>query len=323
MKNNWMRTGARAVLMAAAWVLVGCAASSGKLQGPAGEFRPLAQTQANEAVVVFFREGGSDTRVPLVLANDRVVGSLLADRYAQARICAGALAVGAADRADTVSVPRYQSLSAQAGQVIYLQVNEGSAGNFSLTPLSQDRAQERLGKLKMASHIINRHVPDCAPPVVPVAAPAVVPAPVIAPPVPVVLKRVLLGSDALFAFDKSADADMLPAGRSAVDALAREIRAQGVVVERLRVSGHTDRLGGDAYNMKLSQARADTVARRLRAGGLTLPIVAEGRGEHEPVTTQCVGQKTTPALVACLQPDRRVSIELLGTLPQATGASAQ
>ncbi|WP_342131736.1 OmpA family protein [Hydrogenophaga sp. OTU3427] len=320
MKNKWFKVGA---LLAAAWLVAACSVPGGKLQGPAGGFTALQTTQANEAVLVFFREGGSDARVPLVLANDRVVGSLLADRYAQARVCAGALMAGTADRAETVGVPRYQALTAQAGQVIYLQVNDNPAGPFSVTPVPAEQARQRLDKLQMASHIINRHVPDCTPKqaaVVPAV--ATPPVPVVVPTVPVVLKRVQLGADALFQFDKSGEKDMLPKGRDAVDALAREIRAQGVQIERLRVVGHTDRLGTEAYNLKLSQARADTVVARLRAGGLAMPIAAEGRGEQEPVTTQCEGQQASKALVACLQPDRRVAIELIGSVPQTGGTLA-
>lgn len=308
------------VALAAVFVLQGCAVSSGQLQGPAGRFAPLATTQSNEGVVVFFREGGSDARVPLVLANDRVVGSLLTHRYAQARVCAGALMAGTADRAETVTVPKYQALTAQAGQVLYLLVTDLPGGSFAVTPLPADQAQQRLDSLKMASHIINRHVPDCTPKPAPVPVAVAAPAPVPAPPpvvLPVVLKRVQLGADALFQFDKSGDKDMLPQGRAAVDALARDILGQSAVqIDSVRVVGHTDRLGSEAYNLKLSQARADTVVARLRAAGLTMPIIGEGRGETEPVTTACVGERATKALVDCLQADRRVAIELIGSMVQ-------
>lgn len=321
MKNKWFRVGA---LLAAAWLVAACSVQGGKLQGPAGGFRALQTTQANEAVLVFFREGGSDARVPLVLANDRVVGALRADQYVQARVCAGALMAGVANRAEAVGVPRYQPLTAQGGQVIYLQVNDNPADpfTFSVTPVPAEQARQRLDKVRAASHIISRNVPDCTPKqaaVVPAAVAAASPAPVVVSTVPVVLKRVQLGADVLFQFDKSGEKDMLPKGRDAVDALAREIRAQGTRVERLRVVGHTDRLGTEAYNLQLSQARADTVAARLRASGLTMPIVAEGRGEQEPVITQCEGRQANQALVACLQPDRRVAIELIGSVPQTSG----
>ena len=71
----------------------------------------------------------------------------------------------------------------------------------------------------------------------------------------------------------------------------------------------------DAYNNRLSQQRAATVGEFLRRAGLTMPMDIVGKGEQEPVTTACVGERATPALVACLQPDRRVSVDLIGSVP--------
>ncbi len=323
--NHWVARGGRWVLAAAAAaVLGGCA--GGKLQGPSGAFAELKPTQANEAILVFFREDGTEGRVPLVLANDRVVGSLLPGRYAQARLCAGDNMAGTADRADVVGVPKYQPMKVQPGQALYLQVLEGAQGQFELKPLDAALARERLGKLQTASHIINRHVPDCTPKAVPAVAPVVVPevvptAPV--PTVPVLLKRIELGADALFRFDRSGPDDMLPQGRAALDKLVDDIRRHDVAVERLRLTGHTDRLGSDAYNNRLSQQRAATVGDFLRRAGLSMPMETVGKGEQEPVTSGCVGEKATPALVACLQPDRRVSIDLIGSAPVTNVAPAR
>ncbi len=323
--NLWVARGGRWVLAAvAAAALGGCA--GGKLQGPSGTFAEIKPTQANEAILVFFREAGTEGRVPLVLANDRVVGSLLPGRYAQARLCAGDNMAGTADRADVVGVPKYQPMTVQAGQAVYLQVLEGAQGQFELKPLDAALARERLGKLQTASHIINRHVPDCTPKVVPAVAPVVVPevVPVApAPTVPVLLKRIELGADALFRFDRSGADDMLPQGRAALDKLVNDIRQHDVMVERLRVTGHTDRLGTDAYNSRLSQQRAATVASFLRQAGLAMPMETVGKGEQEPVTTGCTGEKATPALVACLQPDRRVSIDLIGSVAAPSAAAAR
>lgn len=330
MNKKWSMAPARLGALVVALVLAGCAGSGagGKLQGPVGAFKELAVTQPHEAVVVFLREDGTDGRVPLVLANDRVVGSLLAGRYAQARVCAGSLMAGTADRDAVVGVPAYQSLKAEAGQVVFLRVSENAQGRFELKQLDAAMAREQLGRLENASHIINRHVPDCSPKAAaPVAvspvpqAPSVVPATVMAA-TPVVLKRMQLGADALFQFDRSGPADILPKGRQALDTMVDEIRRHGVSVERLRLTGHTDRLGSDAYNLQLSQQRASTVAAYIRNKGLTIPVDAVGKGEQEPVTTGCVGERVTPALVACLQPDRRVTLDLVGLVQTPAAAQA-
>lgn len=325
--NLWATRGGRWVLAAAAAAaLSGCA--GGKLHGPTGAFAELRPTQANEAILVFFREAGTEGRVPLVLANDRVVGSLLPGRYAQARLCAGDNMAGTADRADVVGVPRYQGLKVQAGQIVYLQVSETEAGAFELKPLDAALARDRLGKLQVASHIINRHVPDCTPkvaePVVakaPEAAPVAPPVAPVAPAVPVLLKRVQLGADAMFKFDRHSEADMLPEGRSTLLKLVDDIRGSDVVLERIRLTGHTDRLGTAAYNQQLSMRRAQTVAAFLRNAGLNVTMETDGRGEQEPVTTGCVGDKPTPALLSCLQADRRVTVDLIGVARQPSGAA--
>ena len=78
------------------------------------------------------------------------------------------------------------------------------------------------------------------------------------------------------------------------------------------VTGHTDRIGSDAYNQKLSERRANQVKAYLASQGVAESIIeAVGKGESEPVV-QCVGNKTTKKLVSCLQPNRRVEIRAEG-----------
>ncbi|MCY1370438.1 Outer membrane protein A [compost metagenome] len=85
----------------------------------------------------------------------------------------------------------------------------------------------------------------------------------------------------------------------------------------MTVEGHTDRLGSDSYNQKLSEERATAVKNYLVTSGKLdgSKISAVGKGETMPVTKpgDCKGTKRTAALVACLQPDRRVDVEVTGT----------
>jgi outer membrane protein OmpA-like peptidoglycan-associated protein len=139
------------------------------------------------------------------------------------------------------------------------------------------------------------------------------PAVVRPPPTPVpATRRVTLSADALFAFDRSGAQDILPQGKAELDALARALRSQDVQAQRLTLTGHTDRLGSEAYNQALSQRRAGTVAAYLKAQGVDVPMEIRAVGEREPVTRDCQGTDRTPALVACLQPDRRVVVDILG-----------
>ncbi|MET3463243.1 OmpA family protein [Variovorax atrisoli] len=148
---------------------------------------------------------------------------------------------------------------------------------------------------------------SCAP--TPVATPA--PAPVPTPPA-FVTQRVTLSADALFAFDRASAADMLPKGRGELDALARALRGQELQVQSLTITGHTDRLGGEAYNEQLALRRANTVRDYLKGAGVGVPMEVRSMGEREPVTSDCVGTQRTPLLIACLQPDRRVVVDIIG-----------
>ena len=156
--------------------------------------------------------------------------------------------------------------------------------------------------------------PAPAPP--PVAPPPPPPVVAVAPVAPVVLppvrRRVSFEADSLFTFDK---AIVRPDGKVALDKFAQELR--GTEFDVITVEGHTDRLGSTAYNQRLSAQRAEAVkAYLVSSGGVPGPkISAVGKGETTPVTKakDCVGNKPTPKLIACLQPDRRVEVEVTGT----------
>lgn len=140
------------------------------------------------------------------------------------------------------------------------------------------------------------------------AAPVAQPA-VIQPPRPV---KVTFSADALFDFDK---ATVKPEGKQSLDKFAADLRAASYDV--ITVTGHTDRFGTDKYNMTLSSARASAVKAYLvaPAGIPAGKIAARGAGESTPLTKpgDCKGAKATKALIACLQPDRRVDVEVVGT----------
>ncbi len=142
--------------------------------------------------------------------------------------------------------------------------------------------------------------------------PAPVATPVPPPPAPVQLKKVAFEADTFFDFDKAA---MKPSAKAELDKLAEELR--GSNIDKVTVTGHTDRIGAHAYNVKLSTERAEAVKAYL-VGAHSFAaekIVTIGANGSEPVTKpgQCVGKKATKALITCLAPDRRVDIDVVGT----------
>ena len=138
---------------------------------------------------------------------------------------------------------------------------------------------------------------------------AAAPAPKPAPPKPVV-QKFSLSADTLFDFDK---AIIKTEGMKKLDDLVAALK--GSQYDAVAAIGHTDRLGAVDYNQKLSERRAEAVKKYLADKGLDAgKISASGKGKSQPVTkaADCKG-KAGRALHACLQPDRRVDIEVSGS----------
>jgi OOP family OmpA-OmpF porin len=146
------------------------------------------------------------------------------------------------------------------------------------------------------------------PVVVYVTTPAPVPTPA---PMPERMK-VSFNADVLFGFDRSA---ISPAGKRALDKFVNEIR--GVEFSQIIIHGHTDRIGTAAYNEKLSLQRANAVKAYLVSRNATSAdkISTVGKGSSEPLTEagSCKGVPTSAAVIACLESDRRVDLEVSGT----------
>lgn len=118
---------------------------------------------------------------------------------------------------------------------------------------------------------------------------------------------VTLEAGALFGFDS---AELTNQGRNELRALAREVE-DGARIDSMRVTGHTDRIGPAEYNQRLSERRANSVVEFL--SGLSafsgMDIQGRGMGETAPVV-QCE-DKPRDELIACLQPNRRVEVEII------------
>ncbi len=153
----------------------------------------------------------------------------------------------------------------------------------------------------------------------PVAAPAPAPAPVpvkpVAPPPPPPPVKCdfsdSLQADATFAFGKS----VLTSGAKAqLDAIAAKAGACKQI-SAIRVTGHTDRIGADARNQKLSEQRAAAVKSYLESKGVKgATFDAVGAGESQPLPNVTCSDKLPKAKLAkCLSPNRRVVVELQGT----------
>jgi OOP family OmpA-OmpF porin len=145
-----------------------------------------------------------------------------------------------------------------------------------------------------------------APPPPPPPPPRPAPAPAPAPQV----QKITLASKALFDFDKAV---LKPEGMAAIDS---EIIAKLKDVQKLElvlVTGHTDRIGSQAYNQKLSERRADAVRNYLVSKGVAKDkIETLGMGKTQPVPGVTCTMTAMKELIACLAPNRRVEVEVKG-----------
>jgi OOP family OmpA-OmpF porin len=142
--------------------------------------------------------------------------------------------------------------------------------------------------------------------VAPQAAPIVVAAAAPAP----VYEKVIIDANVLFDFDKSS---LRPAGRDALDAFVG--KANGLGQNTVMAVGYADRFGTDGYNQKLSERRVATVKEYLVAKGVQANWVnSSAKGESQPTTRpgECSGNTAGMKVVACLQPDRHVHLEMTG-----------
>jgi OOP family OmpA-OmpF porin len=142
-----------------------------------------------------------------------------------------------------------------------------------------------------------------APPPPPAPAPAPAPAPMPAPkPVPVpTAQKVSFAADAFFDFDKAV---LKPEGKAKLDDLTSKLGS--INLEVIIAVGHTDSVGTDEYNQKLSVRRAEAVKAYIISKGVEANrVYTEGKGEKQPVADN----KTAEGRAK----NRRVEIEVVGT----------
>jgi OOP family OmpA-OmpF porin len=191
------------------------------------------------------------------------------------------------------------------------------SGSYGGKPGVNDTLCWRTGYWTPAMAIV-----ECDPDLVPKPAAAPAPAPAVTPPPPPPppapapapgVQKITLATKALFDFDKAV---LKPEGQAAID---REVlsRLRDVTkLELVLVTGHTDRIGSQAYNQKLSERRANAVRDYLVSKGVAKDkIETLGMGKTQPVPGVVCNQaypKERKALIECLAPNRRVEVEVKG-----------
>jgi OOP family OmpA-OmpF porin len=124
-------------------------------------------------------------------------------------------------------------------------------------------------------------------------------------------KKITLSADSLFGFDKY---QLSQKGKDSLDQMILQLNR--TEIDSILVAGYADRVGSHEYNLKLSEQRVQAVKNYLvEKMNISKEIItAAGHDGDNPVTRlgECKGVRASPALIACLQPDRRVVVEVIG-----------
>ena len=214
------------------------------------------------------------------------------------------------NRLNAVTAPnpeKEEKFQAKVGLGLQYQINDawavrGEVERYRLRDPLGNRGEMDLASISLI-RAFGRPAARTIPAPAPVAAPQEVQpvAPVVeAAPQPV-SEKVSFAAEALFDFDRAL---VKPEGKAALDDLMRKL--QGMDTEVMIAVGHTDSVGSDAYNQKLSLRRADAVKAYLVSKGLDQArLYTEGKGETQPIADNATAEGRAR--------NRRVVIEVVGT----------
>lgn len=202
--------------------------------------------------------------------------------------------------ADTISVNEKANLAGEPAKVV--STTKGPVYAFSFDDKGQQTTCQGPVKLDENQNIVpqDQWSMQCSQPSIQELSP------------PAAKRELQLSSDALFDFGKSSLQDMKPKGRQHVQQFVKLLRNEYKHQPQLVLTGYTDRIGPPEANQKLALERAESVAQILERSGVSREMMTVlGKGSANPLVN-CPGLTVTPELIRCLQPNRRVTVEVIG-----------
>ena len=267
------------------------------------KYAQAGQVVDQQSRMVFYRtrQSSSVPGAASVYVNGTYHASIIPGGYSELCLPPGSVELGlksvevgrtVKDNLDTITVIR-----GAGAQTQFLRVQEAGRGRQVLQPVQTAEALREIEGAREQTHTISRVVGAVACSINRNPAP----------------QTITLAADALFAFGRSDLAAMSATGRASLDALVTRLRSEYIQLDRMNIIGHADPLGQPGPNERLSIERANTVQQYLSQAGLgSVRMSSEGRGDREPVATQC-GRVATPQAIACHAPNRRVVIDIAGS----------
>jgi type VI secretion system protein ImpL len=123
------------------------------------------------------------------------------------------------------------------------------------------------------------------------------------------IETITLESDTLFAFARADFQSLKTEGQSQLSAIAGKLLSTPNI-GKIIIAGHADQLGDPQGNLQVSKQRAQTIKTYLVGKGVPGELVeAIGEGSNKPLV-KCDMQQPRAQLIHCLEPNRRVEIEV-------------
>ena len=300
-------------LISAGLINVGCASigSNDGLATPQSASRMNDDLQSEKARVFIYRtatRSPSKEAVNIVL-NNEYHASLLPGYMTSFDLCAGSNDLQTIQRNVVGDLPKDENrsrtrLNLERGTTSYFSLNGND--NTSLVT-SGPEGTNTVRSMPRSAHTVSRmHETTCVPAVVSVM-------PVVNPLMSAKAdKKYTLQAGALFAFGKSSAADISKSGRAQINVITQELLRNVSNIVSISIVGHTDPEGAPAFNQRLSENRANSVAALFTQAGIPAQLIhTQGKGETE-LAKSCQGAANPATFRACNEVNRRIEIFVRG-----------
>ncbi len=236
----------------------------------------------SDSKILFYRDADTTGKPVTIRVEGRIVGVVKPNEYLGVPVCVGKHPIRVSTRIDNTMHDKSASVivDGNATKYIYIDTTKEVAVPKAVSVASDDMITNGRSE---GGYMVNRYVPTCT-------------------------RYIDLSSDVLFAFG---EAKLTPKGEALLSELVTTLKTKAIGIKKLVIEGHTDVIGGTAYNNNLSQRRAQAVVNFFKKQGLKIPMVAVGMGEKYPITKGCEKVSPRAKMIECLKPDRRVRIELI------------